>query len=342
MVRPSVAVVSRVAGLREAFEARGITGSWLQWVKLPADGDKISGTAQRVLSECEVLVGEPADCAPLVGDCSSLKWLQSTFAGCNPLLAPQLRRDYTVTRLAGAFGPDMAEYTLLHILSLERKYEEQRAAQQRRDWVATRNPESGERQGGAAYRRCSTLTLGVLGLGDIGTCIASAVHHGVRMRVVGWRRDASPRESDARAGVCHVHGGRGELAAFLSKCDYIVSVLPSTPETAGLLDGDALAPCAARRPALINVGRGDLLSESSIVGALDREWLSWYVGDVFAPEPLTTSSALWHHPRVTVTPHNSAVTLPSDVAEAFAANLERYETGGLEQLRNVFRWDAGY
>ena len=65
-----------------------------------------------------------------------------------------------------------------------------------------------------------------------------------------------------------------ELPRFLGRCDYLVSVLPSTPGTRGLLDGDVLAACAPRRPALINVGRGDLVSEAAVLGALDRGWLS--------------------------------------------------------------------
>ena len=75
---------------------------------------------------------------------------------------------------------------------------------------------------------------------------------------------------------------------------------------------------------------------------LDRGWLSHFVGDVFAPEPLAPASALWHHPRVTVTPHNSAVTQPEDVAAAFADNLARYEEGGVPALQHVFDWEAGY
>ena len=42
-------------------------------------------------------------------------------------------------------------------------------------------------------------------------------------------------------------------------------------------------------------------------------------------EPLPTASPLWLHPKVTVTPHNAAVTQPEDVARAFAANLARFE-----------------
>lgn len=336
-MRPPTLCVSRVAGLREAFEARALTGAWLQW----HDATTADESALRQsLATCEVLIGEPAECAPLVEHCPKLAWLQSTFAGCNPLLKTS-RRDYVATRLAGCFGPDMSEYTALHVLALERKYDEQRDNQRRGAWVAARDA-TGVRQGGADYRRLSSLTLGVLGLGDIGTCIAGTLHHGLRMRVVGWRRDASPRASDASAGVSHVFGGLAELPSFLAQSDYIVSVLPSTPDTAGLLDGDALAPCAARSAALINVGRGDLLSPEAIVRALDAGWLRHYVGDVFAPEPLAAGSPLWAHPKVTVTPHNSAVTAPEDVAGAFADNLARYESGGAAALRHVFDWGSGY
>lgn len=334
MRRPSVLCVSQIAGLRKALEASGLAGPWLRFAEAPFDDAS-------ALEQCEVLLGEPAVCGKLVDRCPQLKWLQSTFAGCNQLLTDSERRDYTATRLGGCFGPDMAEYAMLHILALERKYEVQREQQKAGEWLAARSPTTGVRQGGAEYRRMSQLTLGVLGLGDIGLDIARSASHGLRMRVVGCRRDAAPRPTDAEAGVSSVFG-LDALGDFLGASDYIVSVLPSTPSTRGLLDGGALAACAPRRAALINVGRGDLLSESTIVGALDAGWLSAYVGDVFVPEPLPSSSPLWRHPKVVVTPHNAAVTQPEDVVEAFAANLDRYEAGGVGALKNIFDWENGY
>ena len=64
-------------------------------------------------------------CGPVVDACPKLVWLQSTFAGCNQLLTGSARRDYAATRLAGCFGPCMAEYAALHILALERRYSEE-------------------------------------------------------------------------------------------------------------------------------------------------------------------------------------------------------------------------
>mmetsp|Transcript_50151 Transcript_50151/g.131987 ORF Transcript_50151/g.131987 Transcript_50151/m.131987 type:complete len:168 (-) Transcript_50151:231-734(-) len=161
------------------------------------------------------------------------------------------------------------------------------------------------------------------------------------MRVVGCRRRALHTAEDADAGVAQVFA-IDELPTFLSQCDYVVSVLPSTPQTRGLLAGDVLSACASRQPVLINVGRGDLIDEEAIVAALEKEWISHFVGDVFVPEPLPASSALWSHPKVTVTPHISAVTQPGDVADAFAVNFARFEQGGVGSLLHVFDWDNGY
>ena len=76
MGRPTVCVVSRVAGLSAALSARGLSGPWLRILDANAPDPAALATA-------EVLVGEPALCGPLVDQCTKLVWLQSTFAGCN-------------------------------------------------------------------------------------------------------------------------------------------------------------------------------------------------------------------------------------------------------------------
>ena len=333
-----ICVLSQVVGLREAMLARGIEAGAFSWLTAGDGGGGGGGVpasspeGRAALAEADVLVGEPALCGPLVDSMPKLAWLQSTFAGCNQLLTASTRRDYVATRLAGVFGPDMAEYAALHILSLERGRKAEHERQQRAEWLPSR--ENG-------YRRLSSLTLGILGMGDIGSCIARTLSGAFAMRVVGCRRSAGAREGDAECGVSHVYG-LDSLPAFLAEADYVVSVLPSTPASRGLLDGEVLRACAARRAALINVGRGDLLSEATVVRALDDGWLSHYVGDVFAPEPLASASPLWRHPKVTVTPHCSAITTADDAAGALAENLRRYAEGGTAQLQHVFHWEHGY
>lgn len=58
------------------------------------------------------------------------------------------------------------------------------------------------------------------------------------------------------------------LEEILHNCDYICNILPSTPNTRGMLDGDMFRHCEGRRSVFINVGRGDICSEESILKAL--------------------------------------------------------------------------
>ncbi len=201
--RASIAIVSQIAGLRSALEARGLVG--LRWI----DANAVSVAE---LAECEVLVGEPSLCAPLVAKMPRLKWMQSTFAGCNQLLDVP-KRDYVVTRCAGFFGPDMAEYAAGHILALERDLRTQAERQQRAEWV-------GAREGGGSYRRLPTLTLGVLGLGDIGMSIARTFRHGFGMTVLGCRRRPEMGDKGEAAAAAGVHAVYPieQLGDFLGQC----------------------------------------------------------------------------------------------------------------------------
>ena len=105
---PSICVISRIPGLRSVLDARGLDTAAMDWHTEALD----SPAARASLERCEVLVGEPAVCGPVVDGCPQLVWLQSTFAGCNQLLTASSRRDYVATRLAGCFGPCMAEYAV--------------------------------------------------------------------------------------------------------------------------------------------------------------------------------------------------------------------------------------
>ena len=162
----NICILSRIAGLKEAMVARGLDVAAFEWFGSAAALE--TDAARSALSKAEVLVGEPSVLGPLIEQCPNLVWMQSTFAGCNQLLQ-QPRRDFVATRLAGQFGPDMAEYTALHVLSYERQLRTLWDRQQRSEWMGARD-EPGVAPG--TYRRLSSLTLGVLGLGDIGRGIA--------------------------------------------------------------------------------------------------------------------------------------------------------------------------
>ena len=90
----------------------------------------------------------------------------------------------------------------------------------------------------------------------------------------------------------------------------------------GLRRGGRLAA-----PVLVNAGRGGLQVAGDILEALEEGSLGAAVLDVFETEPLPTDSPLWSHPRVTVTPHNAALSAPEAIGRLIAEQIARLERG---------------
>ncbi len=165
-------------------------------------------------------------------------------------------------------------------------------------------------------------TMLVLGLGAIGEEIA---RRGVAwgMHVIGVKRDPS-RYSGAASDVYP----SGQLIEAAARADVIVSVLPDSPETRGLLSRPVLA--ALGEGWFVNVGRGSVVSEADLVWALDEGMLRGAGLDVFEEEPLPEGSALWGHPRVVISPHAAGLSpmYGPRLAEIFRANLSAFRGEG--------------
>ena len=306
-----VPVVSKIRGLLPAVE-RELSAYALPPVELvESSGDDAAWRDARVA------LADPGRVAGKLDSAENLEWLQSTWAGTNALM--QGRRDYRCTKLSGCFGPLIAEYVFAHVLGNSAGSRLLRSA---RGWAQEEFIE--------VARPLKGQTLGVLGTGDIGQHVAG-VAKAFGMATLGLARDGAPRTNfdDTTADVDEV----------LRQSDVVLSALPSTPATRGLLDGGRLRSCA-KRPVLINVGRGDLLSAASVVEALDAGWIAEASLDVFETEPLPADSPLWAREDVYVTPHVAALSRPEDVARVFAANLDRYVRG--EPLLYEVDWGKGY
>lgn len=163
------------------------------------------------------------------------------------------------------------------------------------------------------------MRVGLLGLGELGGRVAQDL---VRLgyRVSGWSR--RPRQVE---NVRCLHGEAG-LRELLPQTDVLFCVLPSTPETRHLLDAETLA-LLPDDAALINAGRGSLIDETALLARLDAGRLRFVLLDVFAEEPLPESHPFWTHPRVIITPHVAADTVPEDAARQIAANLRAQAAG---------------
>jgi phosphoglycerate dehydrogenase-like enzyme len=125
-----------------------------------------------------------------------------------------------------------------------------------------------------------------------------------------------------------------ELPAVVARVDGIVVTLPGTAATEKLVSAevlDAVRPGAT----LVNVGRGTVVDEDALVGALRDGRIGFAALDVFAVEPLDPASPLWDLPNVLISPHNATLT-PAEgrrIAELFADNATRLLDG--RPLRNV-------
>lgn len=270
----------------------------------------------------EILFGDPAVVAPVIDTrFPKLRWMQSTWAGVNEFLKQTSRRDYTLTRLGGIFNQPIAEYVIGQIIQCERNFDKMLTLQRARQW----DQEPFRRQ-----RQLTDLTLCMLGAGSIGQVVLQRAK-GMGMNTVALKLDGSPVPGADRVYT--------DLSSALQAGDFVVNLLPSTPATTGLLSGAVLQQCR-KGAVLINVGRGDVIDEGSILHALESGWIARAVLDVFSKEPLPKDSALWTHPGITITPHVAAMTQGADSAGLFVQNLERYMNK--EKLLYTVDWDKGY
>jgi len=162
-------------------------------------------------------------------------------------------------------------------------------------------------------------SVAVLGLGALGRACAAALA-ALRFEVLGWSR--TPR---AVEGVDCRHGAEG-LRAVLARAEIAVLLLPLTSETENLMNAERLG-WLPKGAVLINPGRGALIDDRALLGALGTGGLAHATLDVFRTEPLPPDHPFWAHPRVTVTPHIASATRPASAARVVAENIRRGEAG---------------
>jgi phosphoglycerate dehydrogenase-like enzyme len=269
---------------------------------------------------CDLVLGEPALIRPVLARLTSVAWVQSTWAGVEPLLDPALRRDYTLTNARGVFGPQMSEYVFGYLIAHERLMFAKWQAQQARRW----DP--------APPGRLRGKQVGLLGVGSIGADLARTAKH-FGMRVKGYTRSS---ESCADVDT-YVHGP--DLRAFAADLDYLVSVMPNTAATRQLVDAELLAALPPRA-VFINPGRGSVVDEAALAAALSEGRLAGAVLDVFQTEPLPPDHILWRTPNTIITSHTAALSNPGDIAPIFIENYRRLVAG--QPLSYCVDFEAGY
>uniref|UniRef100_K3WWW0 D-isomer specific 2-hydroxyacid dehydrogenase NAD-binding domain-containing protein n=1 Tax=Globisporangium ultimum (strain ATCC 200006 / CBS 805.95 / DAOM BR144) TaxID=431595 RepID=K3WWW0_GLOUD len=178
----------------------------------------------------------------------------------------------------------------------------------------------------------------MLGFGAIGQAIGQLLK-AAGFQITGFKRRPAEEESDTLLKSC-ANRILNDLEDVLRTSDFIVSILLSTSATKYLLTEEKIAVCADKKPVFTNVGRGDVISEQTLLRALDRGYFSKIVLDIFEKEPLPQDSALWTHPGVHLTPHISARCFIDDVADVFFDNLNLFLAD--KPMNYVMDWVSGY
>jgi len=277
-------------------------------------------SARSLIKEADIILGQPAFTAPLLHMAGKLRWLQSTFAGVEPLCSPAVRRDYILTGVKNVFGPLMSEYVFAYILARERSLFETRANQKKKKWSPI------------PYQGLEHRVIGIVGLGSIGRKIATtACHFG--MQVFGMKRTREDIADLTRLFL------PSDKSAFLPQVDYLVLTLPATPQTTkfiGLSDLQLMKPTSI----IMSVGRGSNIDQDGLVTALRKRYIGGAVLDVFEQEPLPQASPLWNMDNVLITPHNSAFSFPAQITALFCENYARFIAG--KQLKYIVDFENGY
>ncbi|KAL3661009.1 hypothetical protein V7S43_014025 [Phytophthora oleae] len=263
---------------------------------------------------------------------SKVKWVQATYAGVETYLnllpkAEQLPQ-FTLTRAGGMMPRIMAQYVLGYVTMIERKLLEAKEYQSKGEYA---------RMDMISFRPAQSVTVGILGLGDIGQYTGKMLRS-CGYKVIGFKRHVSAKDI-AELAEC-AENITTSLEEVLAKSDYLINLLPSTSATQYVLNETNLELCREHSPVFINIGRGDVVSEKTLIDALNKGFLSKAVLDVFEKEPLPKESELWEHPSVLLTPHVAGKVFPEDVAAMFLDNFNRYIKD--EPVRYKVDWTKGY
>ena len=171
-----------------------------------------------------------------------------------------------------------------------------------------------------------------LGLGVLGTSSGQALRQ-LGFKVRGW----SKRKKSVDGIKCY-HGD-DELKDALSGADFVILLLPDTPETKNTLNRDTLGHLK-KGAFVINPGRGSLIDDEALLMSLDSGHIAHATLDVFRIEPLPEAHPFWSHPKVTVTPHIAAPTRPECSAPVIVENIRRGENG--ESFLHLVDRQSGY
>jgi phosphoglycerate dehydrogenase-like enzyme len=275
---------------------------------------------------------------PLLGAAKKLRWVQSPTASLEHYVFPALiEHPCQLTNMRGLFSDVIADHVFGYILCFARNLHLYLRRQIEARWepVGGEDERTGFSSGPAqvssidrAHIHLADATLGVFGLGEIGSEIARrGLAFGMRVLAV------DPYAKSAPNGV-EGPWPQERLPDLLAASDFVVIAAPHTPETEKLFRR-AQFQQMKKSAYLINIGRGAIVDLADLTAALEAGEIAGAGLDVFETEPLPASHPLWKRENVILTPHIAAAStrIAERHLEVLLDNVRRFANG--EELRNV-------
>ena len=279
------------------------------------------------LKEANLIIGEVPN-----GDfqyCEKLEMLQSSSSGINYYIeGGKFPEGAKLCCMTGVYGNVIAEHLLGMVLSLSRRIPEYRNQQNENKWKILKFD-----------KPLDESTVLILGAGDIGTTLAKWMKPMVG-KIIGIRRTARdfPDCFDEMFTL-------EKLDEKLPEADFVISVLPQTPETTGLLDERRLR-LMKDDAIFVNGGRGSLIDQEALLKVMSEGKFFGVGLDVTVPEPLPEESPLWKQERLLITPHAAGNScslespLERKIRDFILKNTLKWLNG--EEPENLIDFKLGY
>lgn len=242
----------------------------------------------------------------------NLKWMHLFSAGVERSIDYAIENNILLTNGKGTYGIGIAEHSLSLMLTVARQFDKAILDMPSGNWGRDINA-----------REIYGSTVGIVGMGDIGTRLAYLCNC-LGARVLSHKRTPSP----APSYIDKLFIGNDGLDEMLGMCDYVCICLPGTPKTRNLFDEARLLKIK-HGSIIINIGRGSIINTDALVKLLKNGHIAGAGLDVTEPEPLPQDHELWTLPNVVITPHvaGSSNNVPFRILEVFEKNLYAYLRG---------------
>ncbi len=271
-------------------------------------------TLKRLVADADVLLVRAFLPPDIFENAASLRGVARHGVGLDMIpMEAATAKSIPVSNVPGSNAEAVAEHAIAGMLLIARRLHVMDRELRSRSWGEARTHSD-------ASTELFGHTLGVLGLGDVGTRAAQIAHAGFRMRVLGTasRRRKAPDFVEVLP-----------LEEILRQSDFVLLACPLTPETRNLMNAQRLAMMKPQA-ALINVARGPIVDEEALVAALREKRLRGAVLDVYTQQPLAADHALRTLDNVILTPHAAGITEES---------MKRMSNGSVEEALRMIRFE---